>query len=248
LFGFIILLAVYTVFRINPFSLKPMNDNRLFILGWFLVTFLLVYLPVDYQIHLLNGWQVPMAILATTGLFDYIIPWIKRVLGRSAGREKFSASSIKMTAAVVLILAVLPTNLYLFAWRFLDLSRHDYPYYLYKDEINAMEWLDDNAQPDDVIFSSLTVGQYIPAMTGSHAYLAHWAQTVDFYTKTDTVNAFFSAQSGQVDQTKIMLDEGIDYVFFGPAEKQLGIEEISGSETLSEVYANGLVAVYKVNR
>ena len=54
-----------------------------------------------------------------------------------------------------------------------------------------MEWLDENALPDEVIFSSLTIGQYIPAMTGSHAYLAHWAQTVDFFTKTAAVEDLF---------------------------------------------------------
>ena len=248
LFGFTFLLAIYSVIRINPFRLKLMDNNRLFILGWFLVTFLLIYLPVDYQIHLLNGWQVPMAILATIGLYDFVLPRIKGFLARSAWREKFSADSLRLIAAAGLILAVVPTNLYLFSWRFLDLSRHDYPYYLYKDELQAMEWLDENAQPDDVIISSLTVGQYIPAMTGSHAYLAHWAQTLDFFTKTETVNTFFGVQSDQAAQAAILLDEEIDYVFYGPAEKALGIENMPGLDTLSEVYSSGLVTVYKVNR
>jgi hypothetical protein len=248
LFGFTYLLAIYTVIRINPLRLKPMDNNRLFILGWFLVTFVMIYLPVDYQIHLLNGWQVPMAFLATIGLFDYILPWIKSLLGLSAWRARLSADSIRWIAAACLILAVIPTNLYLFTWRFLDLSRHDYPYYLYKDEIKAMEWLDEHAQPDDVIFSSLTVGQYIPAMTGSHAYLAHWAQTVDFFTKTDMVNTFYGAQTGQAEQAKILVDEEVDYIFFGPAEQALGIETMAVSNTLTEVYSNLLVTVYKVNR
>ena len=96
-----------------------MDNNRLFVLGWFLVTFVLIYLPVDYQIHLLNGWQVPMAILATTGLFDYVLPWIKGILVRSGWREKWSGDSLRLIVAASFILAVIPTNLYLFAWRFL---------------------------------------------------------------------------------------------------------------------------------
>ena len=74
---------------------------------------------------------------------------------------------------------MLPTNLYLWAWRFTDLGRHDYPYYLYEDEIQALGWLRENAEPDDTALSSLALGQYIPAISGSKAFLAHWAQTVD---------------------------------------------------------------------
>ena len=61
--------------RINPLRLKGLDNHRLFIIGWFLVTFALIYLPVDYQIHLLNGWQVPMAILAVTAVFEVLVPW-----------------------------------------------------------------------------------------------------------------------------------------------------------------------------
>ncbi len=55
-------------------------NNDLFIKAWFLISFALVYIPLDFQIHMLNGWQVPIAILATKVLFDTIAPALDKWL------------------------------------------------------------------------------------------------------------------------------------------------------------------------
>ncbi len=59
LLGLAFLLAVYTVIRDNPLKLARYKDNDLFLLAWFLVSFLLIYLPVDYQIHMLKWLAGP---------------------------------------------------------------------------------------------------------------------------------------------------------------------------------------------
>lgn len=237
------LLAIYTVIRDHPLRLREVSDADLFLRGWFLITFVLVYLPVDYQIHLLNGWQVPFAILATMGLYRYIIPWIHQRINRS--RPGVSLQAVTRWAAAGLILVVLPTNVYLWAWRFIDLGRHTYPYYLHDEELAAMQWLEQNAAPEDVVFSSLTIGQYIPAWTGTHAYLAHWAQTVDFYTKSSNVERFFAGDLTPVERQEVLNGGSVDYVFFGPAESEFGASPPQ-MELLNPVYQNSLVTVYRV--
>jgi hypothetical protein len=217
LFGVTFLLAIYTLLRDNPLRLQGVADNDLFIRGWFLVSFILVYLPVDYQIHMLNGWQVPMAILATQGLFKYIAPYIQMKL-KQRGRD-YSVGLVSLAASLVLLVLILPTNLYLWAWRFVELARHDYPYYLYKDEVAALEWLEQHVEPGDVVLSSLTIGQYVPALTGAHAFLAHWAQTVDFYDKSQLVEGFYSDSFTGQQRDSIIREYGIDYVFWGPVEQ-----------------------------
>ncbi len=249
LLGIPLLLAIYTVVRDNPLKLKKVQDNDLFILGWFLVGFVLVYLPVDYQIHLLNGWQIPMAILATGGVFRYILPFVKKKLQSRPALQKRKLNDpeiLRRSLAGLLVLVILPTNLYLWSWRFLDLSRHDYPYYLYQDEISAMSWLDTHVKPDDVVFSSLTIGQYIPAMTGAHAYLAHWAETLDFFHKSDVVNEFYSTGDSAAQREQILKDGKVSYVFYGPAERQIGDISLSSVPDLVPVFTSGLVSVYRV--
>jgi hypothetical protein len=245
LLGPAFLLALFTAIKDRPLRLQGLSDNDLFVKGWFFITFVLVYLPVDYQIHLINGWQAPIAILATQGLFKYALPFAEKVIQQR--RLTLSPEALRRGLAVALIAAILPTNLYLWAWRFLDLSRHNYPFYLHKDEVAALAWLEANAGPDDVVLSSLDVGQYIPAYTGTHAFLAHWAQTLDFYGKTDMVNQFFAGDTEDMRRQQILNLYDVNYVLRGPAEQALGNFAPDAADYLSPVFSNSTVTVYAVN-
>jgi len=248
LLGPAFLLAIYTAIRKRPLKLKGKSNNDLFLMGWFLVTFPLVYLPVDFRIHLLNGWQVPIAVLATQGLFDHIIPFVENKASPFLSPKWAAIRSfpVKRAMIAVFLLAIIPTNIYLLTWRFTDLARHDYPYYLSKDEINAMDWIAQHAGPNDVVMSSLTIGQYIPVITGSHAYLAHWAQTLDFFNKTAAVTTFYSALTS-TDQRQAILRQGnVAYVFSGPAENALGNASLSSLQNLKPVFTEDNVVVYAV--
>lgn len=244
LFGPALLLAVFTVLKENPFRLKGLTDNQLFLKTWFLANFLLLYIPTDYQIHMLNGWQLPMAILASQGLFYYVAPFVQKVAQR--GRWPWSQKTIQRGLVVGLLLIIVPTNLYLFLWRFVDLARHDYPYYLHKDEIAAMEWLERNSRPDDVVFSSLTLGQYVPALTGTHAFLGHWAQTVDFYGKEAMVAEFFAEETTEARREEILQKYSVDYVVYSSVEAMMGSYAVDQSPLLTKVFSKPEAKVYAV--
>lgn len=229
----------------RPVVNEHVGNNDLFVKAWFLISFVLVYLPVDFQIHMLNGWQVPIAFLATTALFDYIAPAIERRWGRN--EETISRHAIRRGLTVAILALIIPTNVYLLAWRFVDLRRYDYPYYLHHAELDALKWLERNVNSDDVVLSSLTTGQYVPMLTGAHAYLAHWAQTLDFFNKRDAVGRFFDAATSDAERDAILRAHGVDYVLVGPAERALGDFAPERSALLTEAYANSLVRVYRVN-
>jgi hypothetical protein len=245
LLGFAFILALFTFIKDNPLHMDGVSDKELFIKSWFLGNFLLIYIPTDYQVHMLNGWQVPIAILATQGIFRYLAPFIVKSATKFK-RELLDITRVQHVLGVFLIIIILPTNLYLWVWRFVDLSRQDYPYYLYKDEVTAFNWLEDNAKPDDVVLSSLTIGQYIPAWTGTHAFLAHWAQTVNFYEKSTMVENFFSAKTDDVKREAILQAYGVDYIFYGPVEKSMGSFDPETEPYLKRVFTSPLVQLYKV--
>jgi hypothetical protein len=215
-------------------------------MGWFLTGALLNYIPTDFQIHMLNTWQIPMMILAAIGLCDLIAPTVARwklgirSLGFGSGRRT------ERLLVVVFVLAVLPTNLYLWAWRFVDLARHDYPFYLYRDDVAALDWLRENTSPDAVVLSSLTIGQYVPAISDNTAFLAHWAQTVDFYDKQERVEQFFDGSVSDQARLDTVCVFGVDYVFYGPAERDLGDYDPAYSTWLTEVCSTPLVGIYQV--
>ena len=244
LFGFSLILAVAT--WIGLAWRKRWSEEDLFVMGWFLTGAILNHIPTDFQIHMLNSWQIPMMILATIGLYDFIAPAIARwKLGiRDSG---FTVEDrVKRLVAAGFVLAVLPTNAYLWAWRFVDLARHDYPYYLHRDEVVALEWLEENTESEDIVLSSLTTGQYIPAISGNTAFLAHWAQTVDFYGKRDHVARFFDATAPDEGRVETLYAFGVDYVLHGPAERALGEYDPATAPWLALAFSMPKVDIYRV--
>jgi hypothetical protein len=40
---------------------------------------------------------------------------------------------LRLWASILLLLVAIPINIYLLSWRFIDLERHNAPYYLHRD-------------------------------------------------------------------------------------------------------------------
>jgi hypothetical protein len=211
---------------------------------WFVVNFFVVYVPLNYQIHYLNGWQVPIAILATMALYRRVIPALKRFTDGSALALR---SAVPRLLPALLLLAVLPTNAYLLTWRVVDLSRYNHPYYLTQDEWDALTWLNANAPSDAVVLSAMDVGQYVPSATGARAFLAHWAMTADLYGKQDMVRAFFDAEVGDAERAAILQSYNVRYILWGPTERAIGGYDLATSPYVQQVFERPQAAVYQVN-
>jgi uncharacterized membrane protein len=220
---------------------KRWSEENLFVTAWFVAGAALNYVPTDYQIHMLNSWQIPMMILATIGLFG-----LAPIAAARLGNLKRSPDAVSRLVVAAFVLAVLPTNLYLWTWRFVELARHDYPYYLSRDEVAALDWLREHTSPDEVVLSSITVGQYVPALSGNTAFLAHWAQTVDFYAKSERVARFFDAGVGDDERMETLRTLDVAYVFYGPAERALGGYDPGTSSLFVNIYSSPDVKLYAV--
>ena len=142
------------------------------------------------------------------------------------------------------LLAVLPTNAYLFSWRLLELGRHQYDFYLTRADVSGLSWLSANADSEDVVLSSLNIGQYVPVMTDAHAYLAHWAQTAHFYARRDAVQRFFAAGTSRTERAHILLAHSVDYVFVGPAERRLPDFDVHATDGMHVVFSQEDVTIY----
>jgi hypothetical protein len=220
--------------------LRGARARDLLIYVWLCVGFVLLYIPTDFQIKMLAGWQVPVAVVATRVVLERCAPllanWWRRVTPTHAAQ----------VLALVFVVSVLPLNLYLITWRFVDLGRRDYPYYLTQDDMAALRWLEHDSLPTDVVLSSLTLGEYVPSVSGNTAYLAHWAQTLDFFAKRDFVARFFDATMPDQQRASMLADSGVKYVIYGPAERALGAFNPAGCTLLERTFETSSVSVYRV--
>jgi uncharacterized membrane protein len=112
--------------------------------------------------------------------------------------------------------------------------------------VAALRWIEANAAPSDVTLSSLTIGQYLPSVTGRRAFLAHWAQTLDFYGRRQAVAEFFDAGRTDRDRRHLLQQQGVRYVFHGPEERALGSYQPKDAPFLRSVFAAGETAIYQV--
>lgn len=226
LLGVPLLLALLGLLGLR--RVRDRSDGELLVYAWAIAGLGLIYLPVNFQIHLLNPLQVPLALLAVWAVERQIGPWI--------GRRWPRAQRWAMPAVLLL---TLPTNLYLISWRFVELARYDRPYFLRADENAALQWLADRADRQDVVLSELDLGQFVAANTDARAVLAHWAQTVDFYATQRDVDRALDPTTAS-DQRRLILDRyGVSFV--------LATDPID-DPALDPVWQQPAAIVYEVER
>jgi len=206
LMGLPLVIAVMTMAR----RWRGTDDDR-FLLAWMIAGALLPYLPVVYQIKLITGWQIPLAILASRGWHE---TWERR---REAGVALVRWVPRGAAATALLVLLVVPTNLYLFAWRVVDLRRQSTPYFAHRDEMAALEWLNAQAAPDAVVLAREEFGRLVPAYSGMHAALAHWAMTNRYFERRAAVTTFFSSGTGEGDRAALQRRLNVTYVVWSAA-------------------------------
>jgi hypothetical protein len=220
-------------------DIQPAAQNEVFLVVWFIVGWALTYIPTDYQVHMISSWQVPVGLLAVLGLFHYAIPAMK---------QRWDTPHLVRSVALLFVLLVIPTNLYLIAWRFVDLNRHNYPFFLYTDEVAAINWLEEAAPSESIVFSAYEAGRYIPGLSGQRVFLGHWAQTVDFFNKRDMVAEFFAETTSDTRRQEILQSYDVDYLFYGQVERELGAYQPDTSAFLQPAFTTSKATVYAVNQ
>ncbi|HMO57566.1 MAG TPA: hypothetical protein PKA05_02565 [Roseiflexaceae bacterium] len=215
--------------------LQSRDDTELLISVWFLLHFVLIYLPVKFQIHLLLGWQMPIAILGSAALLTRILPWLRQRAPQFAGAA----------LASILLLATV-TNVYLVAWRINDLGRHENPYYLTSGEVAALRWLEANTNGDDVVLAKLELGQFVPVWTDARSFLAHWAGTLRFFDKRDMADQVLDPGTTPSTRQAILGEYGVTYVLARDADGPTAALATASAGQLEEAFRQDGVVVFRV--
>ena len=143
-------------------------------------------------------------------------------------------------------LAIVLVNIYVLAWRLSVVVRLPHEHFLEQDEVSALNWLAENAAPEDVVFSAIEVGQYIPSRTGARPFLAHWAMTKDVFKKEEIVEAFFRVDTTDDERRGILQTFSVDYVLVGPDERTLGDYDPTTSSFLKACFEAPQATIYCV--
>ncbi|HDQ71107.1 MAG TPA: hypothetical protein ENN19_03305 [Chloroflexi bacterium] len=194
---------------------------------WVCVAPVLLYLPFNLQRRLIVGAQAPLSLLAAWGAIK---------LWRGGKRWLLGA----------LIATMIPTGLILLlggsAWML------SCPPLVFRDrgEVAALDWLDKRIQPDDVVLTAYDTGNYLPVRVFGRVFLGHGLETVDAEVKEAQVARFFDVRTDDDWRRNLLMAYGIDYVFWGPAERALGAFDPHNTPYLQSIYEVNGYAVFEV--
>lgn len=233
-YGFILLFAFGGLW----ISLKNPSNKRIFIVAWAISSSMLLYIPLAFQRRLSEGLHIPLTILA----FWFILFLVERFSGQK------KANNLRTTILIMFLLVFLPlTNVQILGQDiYLYTMGKEYPYYLTTGEVEAMYWLKDKAAEDEVIFSSVYSGNFIPAYAGRIVYNGHGPQTINLTEKKELTYWFFKDNSEDEEKHSFLKENGLDYLFYGPFEKEMGKYDPTLKAYLRKVYSNQQVQIYKV--
>jgi len=197
------------------------EQNWLVPVVWAGLGLVLLYLPFNLQRRFMMGLYVPVAALAVVGL-DAL----------AKHRRRFRLGMILvLTLSLLTNVVVLLSGLY-------GARTHDLAIYLTAGETDALAWIEENTPEDALILSSPEMGMFIPAHTGRRVLYGHPFETVDAEEQEQALIDFF--QAGGDDH--FLSERGVDYVFYGPRERDLGDFSIPG---LEPIFSSGDVELYR---
>jgi hypothetical protein len=229
---------------------RPQEQSRFLLLwAWIATVCLLLYAPLNPQRRFVQGVHVPLSILTTLGFVEVLLPWLwqTRPLQALLHHPRYSRAGMTRLLALAFLGFMSLANGYL--WLSVAVSsviQQPDPLFRPVTEVEAVDWVRQNVENSAVFIGDYQTGNFIPAQAGQRVVLGHWAETVDYEQRTVEVAQFY--QSATPDAWRLALIEqyGIDYVWWGPRERELGGFVPETAVYLSPVYQNQTIVIYRV--
>jgi hypothetical protein len=231
-FGIMFILAFLTFSGLPALKNIPVSNGIIF--SWFIAGFFLFYLPVKFQWHLVNGWQIPLYIVAMIGIEKRILPYFR---GRNS----------KKIIYFLLILSLSTTSLYLIQSKMSKIKNNfgRLPFFISLDKKNAFTWLKTHSKPGDTIMAKQEIGNILPALTGNKVFLGHRILTPNHRKKMEeTINYYNKGSYTEEDSNWL----GSKRILFVLMEPDGNLNKFPGSIELpfyKKVYKIQNVAIFK---
>jgi uncharacterized membrane protein len=117
---------------------------------------------------------------------------------------------------------MVPTSLFILASSSVWMTRQPFPSFRDRAEVDALDWLAGHSQPGDVVLTAYDTGAYLPARVNARVLAGHDMEAMDAEEKKALIDRFFDTTTDDAWRQRFLTRYGVDYVFWGPAERDLG--------------------------
>jgi hypothetical protein len=211
---------------------------------WAIVNFLVLFAPITFAGRFLLGFLVPVATLAAYGVEAAILPHLQAATFFGFF-SRLSPTPYESLRRVFIILTI-PTTLIVSLMLVRDsVMTFDYPFYLPRTEIAAMEWLAMNAEEEATIFAYYPAGNYLPRISNGRVFLGQLFLTPNLNDKAAMVERFWNSDTSMVWRQDLLSQWNVNYVYEGLFERRLSGTEVAVPGSI--VYQKGGVTIYQVD-
>jgi hypothetical protein len=221
-----LIVAVLVFVRWRVF--KP-NGFQKISLAWFTSSLVLIVFPFALQRRFLLGFSIPTIILATSAI-PLIWPSIKI-------QKRIFNTALAASFPSILVILLLAG---------FGISRRDARLYMTAGEMKALAWIVENTPSKAVILAAPDTGNLIPAQTGRRVIYGHPFETVNAETQKQLVVDLFSGTYSATESLSLAKENGIQYVFFGPREKEVGNPAFLAQ--MKPIFSDSDVNIYSLTR
>ena len=222
-YGGMLLLAVFGAKSV----LQHSDKNRwLMILGWIALFPILAYAPVNVQRRLVEGVWVAMVVLAFAAIETYK-PGLQRIIRYG------------------LLISLLP-GLILIAGGVGTVMQLRTPLYRPASEVAVFEYLEKNANVNEVVLASYETSNPLPAWAPLRTMIGHGPESFQLDKVKDRVELFFHSSTNDEERLELLGEFQVRYVFWGPNERDLGSWQPSQADYLQAWYEKDGYQVFRV--
>jgi hypothetical protein len=175
------------------------------------------------------GVQLPLSILAATGLFHLCQTRVKLWRQSSLGLVIFSSL----------------TNIFLLVGGLVNISAQQPPIFHPTTQVEAIQWLAHTAN-GEVVLAVYETGNILPAYANVRAFVGHGPETIYSDEKQAQARQFFSGTTGDEWRRELLKKFNVRYVYYGPDEKAAGDFAPGQVPYLHQVYKNEAVQIFEV--
>lgn len=221
------------------------RPNRAFWPLWAVLHLASVYLPTQwfpFQRKMVEGFAVVLGALATVGLVQVarkLAAWLAwpavyqryRQVGWAWALRADTAcrrGTYAVPLALLGLLLLVPSSAF-FVQSTIDHVQHNNreklpyfmpPFSIPEGDYQALLWMHDQLPHDAVVLCLPWIGSYLPGISGQTAYVAHWAETIDYSHKLGLTGRFYTGAESADEQRRFLREGRIQYVLYGSYERE----------------------------
>jgi len=241
--------------------LRNGRDANWLPIAWSLALPVLVYAPYPLQRRLAEGYWVALVVLALV-FFDRAVNSTKFEEKKSnfslsegilSGRGKRSSKRIQLHIFQWLLGFTFPTTLFLIIGGTNAVKVPQIPIFRPRAEVEAFLFLDQLANADSdtdtdiVVLASFETGNALPAWAPLFMVIGHGPESVGLAELRPRVERVYQQAATGEERLELLRQFQVDFLFWGPHERQLGDWDPNTESYLHLVYDHQGYSIYAVN-